>query len=785
VPAEFRLYPFASLVVAALAATAAASGTSDAGPFGPAIRPLLSQNCFPCHGPDDESREAGLRLDRRDAAIERGALDPDDLEASPLLARIRDGDPASRMPPPSSGRTLTAAEIATLTSWVMAGAAYEPHYAFTPPVRDAPPPSRFESLARNFVDRHLFPAIERAGLEPSPLASPATLVRRLSLDLRGLPPTLEEFDAYLAAHALDPEDAYRRLVDRFIADEAHGERMASLWLDLARYADSAGYGSDPLRTIWRYRDYVIDAFQDNVPFDRFGIEQLAGDLLPDATNEQRIATAFHRNSLTNTEGGTDDEEFRVAAVKDRANVTMQVFMGLTFGCAQCHTHKFDPITHDEYYRVFAFFDQTEDADRSDEAPLLALPPREREAEHSELVAEIARLDALERAGPSEPERAAAIAALQGRRAALETETVPILRELPADRRRVSHVLGKGDFRDRREIVAPGVPAAFHPWPDDAPRDRLGLARWIFAPDNPLTARVFVNRIFARLFGRGLVVTEEDFGIQGASPSHPTLLDALALEFIASGYDVQALIRLLVTSHAYRQESAVSPRHLEVDPENVLLARQSRLRVDAEIVRDQALAVSGLLSRKRYGEPVRPPQPPNLWRAAFNDQRTYVESEGEDRFRRAIYTVWRRTTPHPSLAAFDLPSRETCAIRRPRTSTPLQAFVTLNDPAFVECAQALGRRIAAGAGDDSARLEWGLRLTLVADPEPAEIAALLELLGATREAYRGRETEARALTGLDSRHVPPPPMDFADPADMAAWTVVANVLLNTDSFLTRP
>jgi hypothetical protein len=979
-----------------------------------------------------------------------------------------------------------------------------------------------------------------------------TLLRRASLDLRGLPPSPQEVDAF----AQDPApDAYERAVDRFLKDPAFGERWARMWLDQARYADSAGYGSDPLRTIWRYRDWVIDAFNRNLPFDQFTIEQLAGDLLRNPTLENKMATAFHRNTMTNTEGGTDREEFRVAAVKDRVDTTLQVWMGLTMGCAKCHNHKYDPITQTEYYRFFAIFNQTADADRPDETPVLSAPTsaiqdrirqvdariadlrRQLEAPSAELAtaqvkweAELRpqsnwivltplstyseggaslrkqddgslraegtnpandsytvtartelkgvtafRLETLPdqslpgggagrapdgnfvlsrfvataasadmedkrlsgrfvrieipgankilslaevqvfsdgenvalkgkaeqsstdfdgpaalaidgntngdfnarstthtrteanpwwevtlaqtrhidqvviwnrtdggvgerlanfrvavldeahqvvwqqtvakppspkrelapsgrqtvmlseaqadfsqalfpvasalnqsdltksgwsvgpqvKAGHSAIFRASAPVSVSGptlftfrleqrfktpgynlgrfrlsvtndpqlvKRAAvpapilaiLDTPaakrtkeqvaelaryyrsiapslqpirdeiaklekskpavpTLPVMVELPANQRRETRVMNKGNFLNPGDKVEPGLPRAFHPLPEAAPLDRLGVARWLVDPNNPLTARVAVNRYWAQLFGNGLVETEEDFGTQGELPSNPELLDWLATEYIRLGWDTKALLRLIVTSATYRQSTKVSTEVLARDPRNRLLTRGPRFRLEAEMVRDQALALSGLLSRKMYGPSVYPPQPPGLWQAAFNGQRTWATSQGEDRYRRGLYTFWRRTVPYPSMATFDAPSREICTVRRVRTNTPLQAFVTLNDPVYVEAAQELARRIVReGGGSVEDRARFGLRLCLARPPQAEQVQRVAALYQSEHAHYRQNPKEALALA-TDPRGPVPSGM-AAD--ELAAWTVIANVLLNLDGVLTK-
>lgn len=770
--------------------------------FGREIRPLLSKNCFACHGQDEGKRTAGLRLDVREAAIAprgtRGAaLVPGAPERSAAFLRVTAREEARRMPPAQHGHRLSAAQVARLRRWIREGAAYTQHWSFEPPRETPLPPVRLASWPRSGLDRYVLARIEAAGLRPAPEADRYTLLRRVSLDLRGLPPAPAEVEEF--ARDIVP-GAYERAVDRLLADPAFGERWARMWLDLARYADSAGYGSDPLRTIWRYRDWVIDAFNRDVPYDRFTLEQLAGDLLPDATPEQRMATAFHRNTMTNTEGGTDDEEFRVAAVKDRVDTTLQVWMGLTMGCAKCHSHKYDPVTQKEYYQLYAVFNQTADNDRPDEAPVVKVPAPELERELEEINGKIEGLK-KQLASCAAPAAAQKLKELKDEIARLEKSrpplpTLPVMEELPAEKRRETRLMVKGNFREPADRVDPAVPRAFHPLPPGAPVNRLGVARWLTDARNPLTARVAVNRFWAQLFGVGLVETEEDFGTQGELPTHPELLDYLAIAFTrgqypgagppgtpapAAPWSVKALLRELVTSATYRQSSRVTPQLLAKDTRNRLLARAPRYRLEAEMVRDQALAVGGLLSRKMHGPSVYPPQPPGLWQAAFNGQRTWATSAGEDRYRRGLYTFWRRTVPYPSMATFDAPSRELCTVRRSRTNTPLQAFVTLNDPVFVEAAQALARRLLQEGGPTpETRAAHGLRIALCRPPTWAQVQQLAALYRSEREHFRGRVEEARALA---TEPLGPAPAG-TDVEELAAWTVVANVLLNLDGVLTR-
>ena len=1127
--------------------------------FAREIRPILAKKCFACHGPDEEHRQAGLRLDERQGAIQQldsgaQAVVPGKSGDSELVRRVTAKDDSERMPPADSGITLEPAQIELLKRWVDEGASYAPHWAFVKPVRPMLPPVKQQDWPKIGLDYLVLSKLEQAGLQPSPRADKYTLIRRASLDLRGLPPTPEEVDAFLADE--DPR-AYERMLERLLADPAFGERWARMWLDQARYADSRGYGSDPLRpNAWRYRDWVIDAFNANKPYDQFTIEQIAGDLLPNATLDQKVATGFHRNTMTNTEGGTDDEEFRVAAVKDRVDTTMVVWMGLTMGCAKCHTHKFDPISHKEYYSFYAIFNQTADTDRPDDAPFVNAPTQQYEnrirlideqisqvrkkleAETPELVAErakweqgllvapqwqplqftelksagnatlsqrddrsilvsgekpptdtytlsattdlggitafrlesiptetlpgkgagradngnfvlsrisvtaqdaekkteptkgrfvrielpgeakwlhlaevqafsggvnialqgtasqssvdfdgpanlaidgktdgdyfgakstfhtkqednpwwevdlgsdqaIERLmvwnrtdggtqqrlagyriqlldserkvvwqqeplgipapssefspsglvsvalsqaaadhsqpdfpveaaiksDQLEKTGwavgpktaephqaifvaaqplavgkttlltftldqkfsmpahtlgsfrmsvtsdknvldrikvPAEilaivdlpasqrtPEQTARLAAhyrsispllkpLREEIAGLEKSkppmpTVAIMEELPPDKRRDNYVMLKGNFLSKGEAVQPALPASLHPLPAEMPLDRLAVARWLMHADNPLTARVAVNRFWAQLFGVGIVETQEDFGTQGELPSNQALLDWLAVEFVDLKWDIKGLLKTIMLSETYCQSSRVSPEALEKDPSNRLFSRGPRFRLEAEMVRDQALALSGLLSRRMKGPSVYPPQPDGLWQAAFNGERTWPTSTGEDRYRRGLYTFWRRTIPYPSMATFDAPSREVCALRRIRTNTPLQAFVTMNDPAFVEASQALARRIVKeGGSTPGERAAWALKLCLVRPATQPQIDAVTALYESELAHYQTDPAAAEKLATDPLGTLP----EGMNAAEAAAWTVVANVLLNLDGVLMK-
>ncbi|MCB9921889.1 MAG: DUF1549 domain-containing protein [Planctomycetaceae bacterium] len=765
------------------------------------IRPVLSANCFACHGQDAETREAGLRLDRREDATARrdgdAAIVPGNAKASGLFRRITTQDADLLMPPPDSGHKLTPEQISTIGRWIDQGAEYSQHWAFVKPIRPDVPHIDKVDYVTTPIDAFILAELAKHQLTLSPAADRYTLIRRLSLDLTGLPPAPEEADAFVRDES--PE-AYERLVDRLLNSSAYGEHWARMWLDLARYADTKGYEKDQPREIWRYRDWVIEALNADMPYDQFTIEQLAGDLLPNATSQQQLATAFHRNTMTNDEGGTDNEEFRILAVKDRVDTTMQVWMGLTMGCAKCHSHKYDPITMHEYYQFFAYFNQTEDADRPDDAPRLATPTIEQQKVRARLSEQLAAMrnesEQIQRkqapvsndasADPSDAKTklAAEIESLEKQIATLDEQIpkTPIMRDLSPNRQRKTFVHVRGNFLEPGEEVSCGVPKAFGPLPDAAPQTRLGVAQWLIHPENPLTARVAVNRVWARIFGLGIVETEEDFGSQGIPPSHPQLLDWLAIEFRDSlGWSMKQLCKTIVMSATYRQSSSIEIEKQEADPRNQWLSRGPRFRLPAETVRDQALAAAGLLSPKMLGPSVMPPQPAGIWQTTYSKLH-WTTSNGEDRYRRGVYTFLRRTSPYPSMLMFDAGSREVCLIRRVRTNTPLQALVTLNDPVYIEAAGGLAMRALreADKADVASRAARAFRLVLIRPPVDPEVARLAGLFEAALTDMTDDPSAVESL--LESANV----VATADTnkPELAAWIIVANALLNLDETVMR-
>jgi mono/diheme cytochrome c family protein len=710
------------------------------------IRPILSSRCFKCHGP--AKQEDGVRLDLRDTALKRRIIVPGKPDTSKLIRKITEKDDDDRMPPAEAGDRLSAEQIAKLRAWIQQGAPYTLHWAFIKPQAAPLPAVRDRSWPRNAIDYFILARLEQSGMQPSPVANRATLIRRVYLDLLGLLPAPAEVNAFVKDAR---PDAYERLVDRLLASPHYGERQARYWLDLARYADSNGYTIDGPRSIWPYRDWVIRALNADMPFDRFTIEQLAGDLLPKATVEQKLATGFQRNTPFNEEGGTDPEQFRVERTVDRNNTTGAVWLGLTVACAQCHDHKYDPIRQQDYYQLYAFFNNAEESS-------LGLGTPEQEAERKQLRGELdkARREAKAATGDKKGPAAQRIKKLQQALKKLEA-TIPATMIL-AERKtpRETHILQRGDFLKPGALVQPNTPANLPSLGIQGRRaNRLDLARWLVGPDNPLTARVVMNRMWQQYFGKGLVETENDFGMQGSPPTHPELLDWLAVEFMRRGWGEKAMHRLLVTSATYMQSSVVRPDKLAKDPKNRLLGRQARLRVEAEIVRDAALSASGLLSSKIGGRGVFPPQPIEVF-SFTQSRRVWVESRGADRFRRGMYTYIWRQSQHPLLTTFDGPDAQTACTRRNRSNTPLQALHLANDPTFLEIAEALGRRVQhEGPADDAGRIDFAFRLCFARTPLPAERQRLLRYL------------ETVKTNRPDS-----------------AWQAVARVLLNLDEFITR-
>jgi cytochrome c553 len=818
--------------------------------FNSEIRPILANQCYQCHGPDEKARKAKLRLDVREEAIKAGAIVPGKPDESEFVTRICSSDPDTKMPPVNSKKpAFTPDQIALLKRWIAEGARYTEHWSFTSLHRpDIPEVGPRNATTRNPIDRFILDKVFAAGLAPSAEADRVTLIRRLYLDLTGLPPEQARVRAFVEDR--DPA-AYEKVVDELLASPHFGERMAVWWLDLVRYADSIGYHSDNPMNVAPYRDYVIKSFNDDKPFDQFTIEQLAGDLLPNPTQEQRVATAYNRLLQTTEEGGAQAREYEAKYAADRVRNFGQVWLGGTLMCAECHDHKFDPYTQADFYSMAAFFADVQEsavgrrengmmvANEEQQARLKGLADRITEAQHKldtaakALAATPLTLEQAEQwlspeapkgKGAKEPKKAAVpedvrkilarpaaerSAAEVARLVAFVRDTAPELKSSRADLAgatkartdyenslphvlvttsgspRTVRILPRGNWLDSSgPVMTPRTPAFLPPLPP-LPKDkqrytRLDLARWTVSPSNPLTARVAVNRLWKLFYGHGIARSLEESGSQGNLPTHPELLDWLAAEF-QQKWDVKHMVRLLVTSATYRQSSVETAAMRELDPLNKLFARQSRHRLDAEFVRDTALAVSGLLNRTIGGASVKPYQPPGYWAALNFPVREWQKDSGEKVYRRGMYTHWQRTFPHPAMVAFDAPSREECTCERPRSNIPQQALVLLNDPEFVEAARVFAQRtITEGGKDDTGRLSWAFERATGRQPRPEETEVLLSLLEKHRKQYAGKAEEARKLLAIGDM---PAPGDV--PAgELASWLSVCRVILNLHETITR-
>ena len=823
------------------------------------IRPVLSDNCYHCHGPDVKARKADLRLDTKDGAfrIKNGktVIHPGKALLSELYRRLIATDPDDLMPPPKSHRKLTPAQIDLVRRWIDEGANWSQHWAFVPPERSALPKTKNTAWPRNAIDHFVLAELEKNNLSPSPAAARETLLRRVSLDLTGLPPTPAEVDAFLADTA---PDAYEQVVDRLLRSPRYGERMVWEWLDAARYADSNGYQGDQERTMWPWRDWAVRALNENLPFDQFTLWQLAGDLLPTATLEQKLATGFNRNHMINGEGGRIAEENRIDYLFDQTETVGTVWLGATLNCTRCHDHKFDPFTMRDYFGLLAFFNNTPvnggggsgqtapvievgtpeqnaklEAARKDVADLAAkISEREKElfprpagksaadsTNALSLAANILKdlkqppgqrtLDGLRDLAAAFKKTDAPYnqlvtdlrSAIERRDAANKSfPRVMVMEEMPKPRD--TFMLIRGDYTKLGDKAALAVPASLGPLPKTAPPNRLGLAQWLVSPEHPLTARVTVNRYWSLFFGTGLVKTAEDFGVQGEKPSHPELLDWLATEFMSprekagepnpinpsarqpftastpSPWNTKRLHKLIVMSATYQQSSKLTPAQYERDPENRLLARGPRHRLPSWMLRDVALAASGLLVEKIGGPPVKPYQPAGIWEEATFGNKKYVQDHGDALYRRSLYIFWRRIIG-PTLF-FDVSSRQNCTVKTPRTNTPLHALATLNDLTYVEAARALAERVLLAAPSSDARLEHAFRLVLARPPAVAEKQILLARLATLKQQYAADPPAALKLLTLgESKR-----NETLDPVEHAAWTGLCSLVLNLDEAISK-
>ena len=750
------------------------------------IRPILSDNCYACHGPDARKVKAGLRFDLEKtakAATKSGAVAivPGDVKKSELIARVTATD-ESHMPPAESGKKLTKEQIVTLTRWIEQGAKWEDHWAFTP-IRANPN----RQGGGHPVDAFILAKLTEKGLKPSPEADRVTLLRRLSFDLTGLPPTPKEVDEFVADQS---PTAYEKVVDRLLASPRYGERMAAFWLDLVRYADSVGYHGDQAVSVWPYRDWVVKALNDNMKFDRFTREQLAGDLLPNPTTEQKVAAGYNRLGMMSAEGGVQPKEYLAKYAAERVRAVGGGWLGLTTGCCECHDHKFDPLSTRDFYRLEAFFADIQERglySGEDFSPTMPLPTTEQKK----------RMTELEEAATAKGNQAAGLRGAVGIAGAFRANTSATAASKARDDFRKSipstlatitvpprqiRVLPRGNWMDDTgEVVQPGVPGVLpQPTKKDKRLTRLDLADWLVSKDNPLTARVLANRLWKLFFGAGLARKLDDLGSQGEPPTHPELLDHLAFQ-LREDWDVKRFVKRLVMSGTYRQASTATPELREKDPFNLWLARQGRWRLDAEMVRDNALAVSGLLSPKVGGPPAKPYQPPGYWAFLNFPTREWQNDTGENLYRRGLYTHWQRQYLHPALLAFDAPTREECTADRVRSNTPLQSLVLLNDPEFVEAARVFAERVLTDGGKTTdERLDFAFRTALSRAAKPAEKEALAALLAKHREQFQKDAKGAKELLGVGAR-----PADAKlDTAELAAWTNVTRAVLNLHASVTR-
>lgn len=843
------LIPRLAMVALAFGVNAAAVLADEPIEYNRDIRPILSENCFYCHGQDGNKRQADLRLDQRDAAVQAKAIVPHDAANSSIIKRILSDDPDEQMPPPKSNRHLSPEQKQLLQRWIAEGAAYQTHWAFVAPVRPEEPTVKNPSWCGNPIDRFVLAKLDETALAPSLEADRATLIRRLSIDLLGLPPTPAEVDAFVADR--DPQ-AYEKLVDRMLQNEHYGERMALPWLDAARYADSNGFQQDGDTWQWMWRDELVRALNRDQPFDQFTIWQLAGDLLPDATVEQKLASGFNRNHLLNGEGGAIAEEQRFVNLFDRVDTTATTWLGLTMACAQCHDHKYDPITAQDYYGFLDAFNRVPESGVPQRmssrirvaAPFLELLTDENRKQIAEYEARIKQLDeqatplvsaAYEGwrqgiAGDTNPSDvtglpANTVALLQkpegeqtdDEKKQIETELrtlfdkqvrpslsgkISVLGQLDTTRKQLADyrgdqiprpmimsderpretaILDRGEYLKPKDKVTFATPAFLPPLGEGAPRNRLGFAQWLVAPQNPLTTRVQVNRMWQHFFGTGLVKTAEDFGVQSEYPLHRLLLDWLAVEFRERGWSMKQMHRLIVTSATYRQSSRISPELRAADPENRLFARASRFRMPAMILRDWALSASGLLNDRLGGAPVYPYQPAGIWESlAITKERdfTYPASSGSDLYRRSLYTFWRRTVGPANM--FDASNRQTCRVRLAATSTPLHALTTLNDPTWVEAARVLAEHGLKSASDLEGRLATSFRRVVGRPATPSDLSHLAKAFNRQAAIYREEPSLAKELLAVGTAKRD----ESLDPTEHAALTAVCRMILNLDEALTR-
>ena len=734
------------------------------------IKPILSDRCFKCHGPDPKNRKADLRLDIESeayAVLKKNpgfhAIVPGKPGESELVKRIFSEDPTFMMPPPDSNLSLTEEEKDLLKKWIAQGGKYKKHWAFLLPEKNPLPEVDKKEWVRNEVDNFVLAKMEEKGFGPSPEADKERLLRRVYFDLTGLPPTVEAMDKFLADNS---PQAYEKVVDNLLASPAYGERWAGYWLDIARYGDTHGYQDDLPRLMWPWRDWVIKAFNENMPYDKFVTWQLAGDLLPNPTKEQLLASAFNRNHKISQEGGIIDEEYRVEYVADRANTFGKAFLSMSMECSRCHDHKYDPITQKDYFSLYAFFNSVKETGfvQNLQTPIPWMPITKSDLEGSLKFLNAANLLKTDK----------------------DTLRQMIMTDTPGIRK--SYVLNRGAYDAHGEEVIPNTPPSILAFKTSLPQNRLGLSEWLFDAKNPVTSRVLVNRLWQEIFGRGIVFTSEDFGNQGSIPTHPELLDWLSVEFRDKGWDIKYILKKLVTSAAYRQSSNTSAIAREKDPENIYLSRTSRYRMTSEMIRDNALATAGLLNTEIGGPSVKPYQPEGLWdevsvgdKSGYRGETSYIIDTGNLVYRRSLYTYWRKTVPPPTMITFDNPMKEICEVRRTRTSTPLQALILLNDPQIMEASKVMAYSILRkGMQTPEQGIADAFRKITCRKAKDNEIALLKEFYDSELDKYKKDKTGAKKM--LMVGHYP------ADtklgPAESAALMLTIQTIYNLDETISK-
>ncbi|MEX0275629.1 MAG: PSD1 and planctomycete cytochrome C domain-containing protein [Flavobacteriaceae bacterium] len=728
------------------------------------VKPILSDRCFKCHGPDKNAVEGGLSLHTAESAYEalgeqqdHHAIVPGNPDKSELIHRINSTDPGLLMPPPESNLTLTEWEKTILKKWIEQGAEYKQHWAFTAPT-EPKVPSPPTQWGHNEIDAFVWDKIDAKGLRPSERASKEKLVRRIFFDLTGLPPTVAQVQSFVENK--DPK-AFEHIVDSLLGTPDYAEHMALEWMDIARYADTHGYQDDFERIMWPWRDWVIHAFQKNMPYDQFVIYQLAGDLLPNPTREQIIATGFNRNHKITFEGGVIPEEYRVEYVEDRTNTFGTAFMGLTLECARCHDHKYDPVSQKEHFQLFGFFNNIDEKGLVSNQNETPKPYITLSAEKEGQLLEFIHFNQSER------------------------QEIPLMVMEEMTPPRATHILDRGLYDHPTEQVFPGTPEAILPFPKELPQNRLGLAQWLFHKDNPLTARVTVNRLWQRMFGTGLVATSFDFGNQGALPTHPELLDFLALKLRDEGWDLQKMLKYMALSATYQQSTKTTPKQLEIDPENQWLARASRLRLPAETIRDQALKVSGLLTKEVGGPSVKPYQPEGLWEETTGggggSTAAYIMGQGKDLYRKSLYTFWKRTVPPPNMLTFDAASRDLCTVKRQETNTPLQALVLLNDPQLLEASRVMAQHLL-GQGNTSTQDHIQRAFAMVTSrlPAPEEANTLFSYYEDVIKKIGDKTIDPEEYLAIGQSPVP----GHLSKTELTALALTVHTIMNLDESITR-